>query len=80
MLIFDTPPLQNHCFLNPMNAKMHGKSDLGTIFWVLDIDNHIPMHVQQDSETPEGGVHAFTTLESTRARNSTKRPESVSVR
>ena len=80
MLIFDTPPLQNHCFGGPRKAKMEGKSDLETIFWVLDVANRIAMHVEQESETPEGGVHAFAPLKSIGARASTKRPESVSVR
>ena len=62
MLIFDTPPLQNHCFGDPRKAKMDGKSEWEAIFWVLDVENRIAMHVEQESETPEGGVHAFTPL------------------
>ena len=74
IMIFDTPPLQNHCFWGPMKAKMEAKSDLETIFWVLDVDNHIPRHIQQASEAPEGGVHAFAPPEKHRGARLDKTP------
>ena len=39
MLIFDTPPLQNHYFWGPVKAKTARQSGLGTIFWAIDIDD-----------------------------------------
>ena len=39
MLIFDTPPLQNHCFWVPMEVKMEPKCSLKSIFIVIENDD-----------------------------------------
>ena len=46
-LIFYTPPLQNHYFWGPMEAGMARQSGWETIFWTIDIDEYIAMHVQE---------------------------------
>ena len=39
MLIFDTPPLQNHCFWVPMEAKMEATWGLKSIFIAIENDD-----------------------------------------
>ena len=39
MLIFDTPPLQNHSFWGPMEAKMEPKWGLKSIFIAIENDD-----------------------------------------
>ena len=45
LLIFYTPPLQNHYFWGPREAEIVSQSGLETIFWASDMDERIAMHV-----------------------------------
>ena len=38
MLIFDTPPIKNHCFWVPMEAKMEPKCGSKSIFIAIEND------------------------------------------
>ena len=54
-LILHTPPMQNHYFWGPMEAEKARQSDLETIFWAIDIDALITMHVQETWDAAGGG-------------------------
>ena len=47
MLIFYTPPMQNHYFWTPKEAEKAWQSDLETFFWALDIDALLTMQVEE---------------------------------
>ena len=52
MLIFDTPPLQNHCFWVPMEAKMEPKWSLESISIAIETDVYKVMLFREGLEGP----------------------------
>ena len=68
MLIFYTPPMQNHYFWGPMEAEKACQSDLETIFWAIDIDALITMHVQEARDAAGGGWRVSDALKLRGAR------------
>ena len=49
MLIFNTPPLQNHCFGVPMEVKMEPKRGLKSIFIAIENDDRKVMLYREGS-------------------------------